>query len=147
MSDNIHRGGNFNDFLNEEIAKDPKLNKQKWLCDKISGDWLDKDFIINITLIECLRHFVEEEKGLVNPADLQEEIANGWIGNKQRAKLQERYDDLSSAYEYIITKYDKEAEEIANCSVRETSALLDKQQKEKKDAIAKILKHYEYMWT
>lgn len=150
MSDNIHRGSDFNDFLNEEIAKDSRPNKQKWLCDKISGDWLDKDFIINITLIECLRHFVEEEKGLVNPANLQEEIAKGWIGNKQMAKLQERYDDLSSAYEYIVTKYDKEAEILASmcdCSVKEISATLDTQQKEKDDAIAKIWKHYKHMWT
>lgn len=150
MSDNIHRGSDFNDFLNEEIAKDPKPNKQKWLCDKISGDWLDKDYIIDITLIECLRHFIEEEKGLKNPADYQEEIAKGLIGNKRLAKLQEVYDDLSSAYEYIVTKYDKEGEVLAsmsNATVKEICAMINTQQKEKDDAIAKILKHRREMWT
>lgn len=151
MSDNIHRGGDFNEFLNNEIAKDSGPNKQKWLCDKISGNWLDKNYIIEITLIECLRHFVEEEKGLKNPADYQEEIAKEWIGNKRVVKLQEMYNDLSSAYEYISTKYDKEAEVLAEMSttnsIQEIFATIDMQQKEKDDAIAKILKHYREMWT
>lgn len=151
MSDNIHRGSDFNEFLNEEIAKDSGPNKQKWLCDKIGGDWLDKDWIIDITLIECLRHFVEEENGLRDPADYQQEIENGWIGNKQVARLQERYDDLSSAYEYIVTKYDKQAELITNMpttsTVKEISVIIDTQEKEKEDAIAKIWKHYKHMWT
>ena len=151
MSDNIHRGSDFNDFLNEEIAKDSEPNKQKWLCDKISGDWLDKNYIIDITMIECLRHYVEVEKGLKNPADLQEEIAKGLIGNKRLAKLQEIYDDLSSAYEYIVTKYDKEGEVLAsmskNATVKEICAMIDTQQKEKEDAVNKIWKHYREMWT
>jgi hypothetical protein len=134
MSDNIHRGSDFNDFLTEEIAKDSGPNKQKWLCDKISGDWLDKDWIIEITMIECLRHFVEEEDGLV-----------------KLTTLQEQYNDLFSAYEYIVTKYDKRAEMIANMSttstVKEISAMLDTQEKEKEDAVKKIWKHYRHMWT
>jgi hypothetical protein len=147
MSDNIHRGSDFNEFLNEEIAKDSRPNKQKWLCDKISGDWMDKDLIIETTLIECLRHYVEKENGLRDPADYKEEIANGWIGNKQLATLQERYDDLSSAYEYIVTKYDKHDEEIANLSVGQMLATSDRQQEETDDVIAKIWKHYKHMWT
>lgn len=147
MSDNIHRGSDFNEFLNEEITKDSRPNKQKWLCDKISGDWMDKDLIIETTLIECLRHYVEKENGLRDPADYKEEIANGWIGNKQLATLQERYDDLSSAYEYIVTKYDKHDEEIANLSVGQMLATSDRQQEETDDVIAKIWKHYKHMWT
>lgn len=147
MSDNIHRGSDFNEFLNEEIAKDSRPNKQKWLCDKISGDWMDKDLIIETTLIECLRHYVEKENGLIDPADYKEAIANGWIGNKQLATLQERYDDLSSAYEYIVTKYDKHDEEIANLSVGQMLATSDRQQEETDDVIAKIWKHYKHMWT
>lgn len=147
MSYNIHRGSDFNEFLNEEITKDSGPNKQKWLCDKISGDWMDKDLIIETTLIECLRHYVEEENGLRDPADYKEEIANGLIGNKQAAALQERYDDLSSAYEYIITKYDKQDEEMANLPVRQMFAASYKQLKETNDAVAKIWKHYKHMWT
>ena len=147
MSYNIHRGSDFNEFLNEEITKDSRPNKQKWLCDKISGDWMDKDLIIETTLIECLRHYVEEENGLRDPADYKEEIANGLIGNKQAAALQERYDDLSSAYEYIITKYDKQDEEMANLPVRQMFAASYRQLKETNDAVAKIWKHYKHMWT
>lgn len=147
MSDNIHRGSDFNEFLNEEIAKDSRPNKQKWLCDKISGDWMDKDLIIETTLIECLRHYVEKENGLIDPADYKEAIANGWIGNKQLATLQERYDDLSSAYEYIVTKYDKHDEEVANLSVGQMLETSDRQQEETDDVIAKIWKHYKHMWT
>ena len=147
----MHRGSDFNEFLNEEITKDSgpnkHRNKQKWLCDKLSGKWLDKDAIIEITLIECLRHYVEEENGLRDPADYKEEIANGLIGNKQAAALQERYDDLSSAYEYIITKYDKQDEEMANLTVGQMFAASDRQLKETNDAVAKIWKHYQKMWT
>jgi hypothetical protein len=95
---------------------------------------LDKDWIIEITLIECLRHFVEEEDGLV-----------------KLTTLQEQYNDLFSAYEYIVTKYDKRAEVIINMSttstVKEISAMLDTQEKEKEDAVKKIWKHYRHMWT
>jgi hypothetical protein len=147
MSDNIHRGSDFNDFLNKEIAKESGPNKQKWLCDKIGGDWLDKDCIIEITLIECLRHYVEVEKGLKNPADYQEEIAKGLIGNKRLAKLQEVYDDLSSAYEYIITKYDKRNEGMKDLTVRQMLEAADKKQKEIDDVVAKIWKHRKEMWT
>ena len=147
MNDNIHRGSDFNEFLNNEITKESAPNKQKWLVDKISGNRLDKDLIIEITLIECLRHYVEEEKGL----KYQEEIAKEWIGNKRVVKLQEMYDDLSSAYEYINTKYNKEAEVLAEMSTtnseQEICATIDMQRKEKDDAIAKILKHYREMWT
>lgn len=147
MNDNIHRGSDFNEFLNNEITKESAPNKQKWLCDKISGNWLDKDLIIEITLIECLRHYVEEEKGL----KYQEEIAKERIGNKRVVKLQEMYDDLSSAYEYINTKYNKETEVLAEMSttnsIQEICATIDMQRKEKDDAIAKIWKHYREMWT
>jgi hypothetical protein len=60
------------------------------------------------------------------------------------------YDDLSSAYEYIITKYDKDQEAIRNIdtqSIKEIFASLDMHRKEKEDAIAKIWKHYPDMWT
>ena len=61
------------------------------------------------------------------------------------------YDDLSSAYEYINTKYNKEAEVLAEMSTtnseQEICATIDMQRKEKDDAIAKILKHYREMWT
>lgn len=143
----MHRGSDFNEFLNNEITKESAPNKQKWLCDKISGNWLDKDLIIEITLIECLRHYVEEEKGL----KYQEEIAKERIGNKRVVKLQEMYDDLSSAYEYINTKYNKETEVLAEMSttnsIQEICATIDMQRKEKDDAIAKIWKHYREMWT
>ena len=155
MNDNIHRGSDFNEFLNNEITKESApnkdRNKQKWLTDKLRGNWLDKETIIQITLLECLRNYVEEEKGLVNPADLKEEIAAKLICDKRLAKLQEMYDDLSSAYEYINTKYNKEAEVLAEMSTtnskQEICATIDMQRKEKDDAIAKILKHYREMWT
>lgn len=148
MSDNIHRGSDFNEFLNNEITKESASNKQKWLCDKISGNWLDKDLIIEITLIECLRHYVEEEKGLENRKYLIEQATlTKKMTNEGIARLQGVYDDLSSAYEYIIAKYDKQDEEMADLTVGQIFAASDRQQKETDDAIAKIWKHYQKMWT
>jgi hypothetical protein len=148
MSDNIHRGSDFNEFLNNEITKESAPNKQKWLVDKISGNWLDKDLIIEITLIECLRHYVEEEKGLENRKYLIEQATlTKKMTNEGIARLQDVYDDLSSAYEYIIAKYDKQDEEMADLTVGQIFAASDRQQQETDDAIAKIWKHYQKMWT
>jgi hypothetical protein len=148
MSDNIHRGSDFNEFLNNEITKESAPNKQKWLCDKISGNWLDKDLIIEITLIECLRHYVEEEKGLENRKYLIEQATlTKKMTNEGIARLQGVYDDLSSAYEYIIAKYDKQDEEMADLTVGQIFAASDRQQQETDDAVAKIWKHYQKMWT
>jgi len=147
MSDNIHRGSDFNEFLNNEITKESAPNKQKWLVDKISGNWLDKDLIIEITLIECLRHYVEEEKGLEHRKYLAERAATKKMTNEVIARLQDVYDDLSSAYEYIIAKYDKQDEEMANLTVGQILAASDRQQQETDDAVAKICKHYQKMWT
>ncbi len=152
MSDNIHRGSDFNEFLNDEITKESApnkdRNKQKWLTDKLRGKWLDKDAIIEITLIECLRHYVEEEKGLEHRKYLAEQAAlTKKMTNEGIARLQGVYDDLSSAYEYIIAKYDKQDEEMADLTVGQIFAASDRQQQETDDAVAKILKHYREMWT
>ena len=106
------------------------MNKQKWLTDRLSGGWLDKDAIIEIVLFECLRHFVEEEKGLIDSADFAEEIERGFLSVDQVKILQERYDDLSSAYECITGKYN-----------------LFQPLEGKDDALAKIWKHRKAMWT
>lgn len=144
----MHQGSDFNEFLNNEITKESAPNKQKWLVDKISGNWLDKDLIIEITLIECLRHYVEEEKGLENRKYLIEQATlTKKMTNEGIARLQDVYDDLSSAYEYIIAKYDKQDEEMANLTVGQILAASDRQQQETDDAIAKIWKHYQKMWT
>ena len=108
-----------------------RMNKQKWLTDKLDrAGWLDKDAIIEITLFECLRHFVEEEKGLVNPAEMVEEIERGFLSVDQVEILQQRYDDLSSAYECITGKYN-----------------LFQELEGKDAALAKIWKHRKAMWT
>lgn len=148
----MHRGSDFNEFLNDEITKESApnkdRNKQKWLTDKLRGKWLDKDLIIEITLIECLRHYVEEEKGLENRKYLAEQAAlTKKMTNEGVAQLQDVYDDLSSAYEYIITKYDKQDEEMANLPVRQMFAASNRKQQETDDAVAKIWKHYKHMWT
>ena len=148
----MHQGSDFNEFLNDEITKESApnkdRNKQKWLTDKLRGKWLDKDLIIEITLIECLRHYVEEEKGLENRKYLIEQATlTKKMTNEGIARLQDVYDDLSSAYEYIIAKYDKQDEEMANLTVGQILAASDRQQQETDDAVAKIWKHYQKMWT
>ena len=148
----MHQGSDFNEFLNDEITKESApnkdRNKQKWLTDKLHGKWLDKDLIIEITLIECLRHYVEEEKGLEHRKYLIEQATlTKKMTNEVIARLQDVYDDLSSAYEYIIAKYDKQDEEMANLTVGQILAASDRQQQETDDAVAKIWKHYQKMWT
>ena len=148
MNDNIHRGGDFNEFLNNEIAKDSEPNKQKWLTDKLSGEWMDKDIIIETVLVECLRHFVEEEKGLVDPYPHLNDCSL-YVSQRKQTDLQERFDDLSSAYEYIVEKYDNADDELSGLSntMREMLIAVNKQTKQKDEAIAKIWRHYQKLWT
>ncbi len=65
---------------------DKQPNKQKWLTDKLSGEWMDKDMIIETVLVECLRHFVEEEKGLVDPSELHPDDRNHHERDVDRGK-------------------------------------------------------------
>lgn len=107
------------------------MNKQKWLTNKLDrAAWLDKDAIIEMVMFECLRHFVEEEKGLVNPADFAKEFKAGLIDENELSRMQEKYDDLSAAYEHITGKYN-----------------LFQEMEGKDEALAKIWKHYKGMWT
>lgn len=46
--------------------------RQRWLTKKIPRTWADKDTLIEITLIECLRNYVEGEKGLDYFAETKE---------------------------------------------------------------------------
>lgn len=107
------------------------MNKQKWLTDKLDrAAWLDKDAIIEVVMFECLRHFVEDEKGLSNPADFAEEFKAGLISEKELSCMQEKYDDLSAAYEHITSK----------CN-------LFQEMEGRDEALAKIWKHYKTLWT
>jgi GTP-binding protein EngB required for normal cell division len=121
-------------------------NRQKWLTDKLKGHWLDKDDIIAKTLIECLRNYVEKEKGLKNFPD---SIQAKSLCERQRRDLQQMYDDLSSAYEYIVTKYDNIEEEYNQNfdSVRKLSEMIDRQTEERDAAIEKIWRHHKKMWV
>lgn len=128
---------------------DKQPNKQKWLTDKLSGEWMDKDMIIETVLVECLRHFVEEEKGLVDLSELNPDDRNLYMSQRKQTDLKERFDDLSSAYEYIVEKYDNADDELSGLSntMREMFIAVNKQTKQKDEAIAKIWRHYQGLWT
>jgi hypothetical protein len=128
---------------------DKQPNKQKWLTDKLSGEWMDKDAIIETVLVECLRHFVEEEKGLVDPSELHPDDRNLYMSQRKQTDLQERFDDLSSTYAYIVEKYDNADNELSGFSdtMREMLIAVNKQTKQKDEAIAKIWRHYQGLWT
>jgi hypothetical protein len=76
-------------------------NAQKWLTDKISGEYKDKDQIIEIILFQCLINYVEIE--LDGKIELDKINSNdSW--NKFYAELKENYNIVKNIIPELIEK-------------------------------------------
>jgi len=63
----------------------PKKNQQKWLTDQISGDWKDKDTIIECVLVQCLFDYVdsvEEAEDFIKRNRLKTTKRKSYSGDK-----------------------------------------------------------------
>ena len=67
-----------NCFLINMSKKKKNKNKQKWLTDKLKGEWIDKDQIIEIVLFDSLIHYVKKKTGLMT---LVMTFPKGWKGD------------------------------------------------------------------
>lgn len=131
----------------------PKKNQQKWLTDCISGDWKDKDTIIESVLVQCLFHYVEHELEGVIPdrGYYDEDLAAGYVSLSYVEKSYAYYDDIRQTYRYfkdergvleaeIEDAFDKN--EIIRAIEAETT-LYDRDT----EMLGVIVKYRGYMWT
>jgi len=103
-----------------------KKNRQKWLTDQISGDWKDKDTIIDAVLVQCLFHYVDHELEGVIP---------------DRAS----YDAIRKAYNYFKNEHkalEQAVEEAADVLAAETEF-----HDRNTEMLNIIVKYRHYMWT
>lgn len=87
-------------------------NKQKWLTNKIKGEWKDKDLIIEIALFESLIHFVEKEGGLEYAGDWSLELTKGYITQEEFDEIDQRVKELRGTYTYLKEERPKLVKEV-----------------------------------
>jgi hypothetical protein len=83
-----------------------KKNRQKWLTDQISGDWKDKDYIIETVLVQCLFDYVEQEmKGeLPDRGYYDKDIAAGHVSEGYAEQSYAWNDEIRKVYAYFKIK-------------------------------------------
>jgi hypothetical protein len=130
-----------------------KKNRQKWLTDQISGDWKDKDYIIENVLVQCLFHYVEEEMNgkLPDSSDYDEDIKAGHITEGYAQKSCAWNDAIRKVYAYFKTEratLEKEIDEAfdANEIQRAIKAESDLYERDT-EMLSAIVKYRGYMWT
>jgi hypothetical protein len=123
-------------------------NAQKWLTDKISGKYKDKDQIIEIVLFQCLINYVEIElEGKIELDKINSN--NSW--NKFYAELKENYDVAKN----IIPELAKKERILSNTIIENKDCLdfsgirkLDDETEERKNKIlAWVVKNRGFLWT
>ena len=130
-----------------------KKNKQKWLTDQISGDWKDKDTIIETALEQCLFHYVEKELNGIIPdhSFYEEDLKAGHISERYVKRQIALYDAIRQAYTYFKNERDLLEREIedafsANDISRASEAEITLYDRDT-EMLSTIVKYRGYMWT
>jgi hypothetical protein len=130
-----------------------KKNQQKWLTDQISGDWKDKDYIIENVLVQCLFHYVEEEMNGVLPdrGYYDEDLKAGHITEGYAEQSYAWNDAIRKVYAYFKTEraaLEKEIDEAfdANEIQRAIKGETDLYERDT-EMLSTIVKYRGYMWT
>ena len=88
--------------------------RQKWLTKQIPREWRDKDTILEICVLECLKHYVEKEVGvewLSNPGRWKKEKdPHGLI--KQQKKFEDEVYQQYRLLVCILPELEKDVEKL-----------------------------------
>jgi hypothetical protein len=130
-----------------------KKNRQKWLTDRISGDWRDKDTIIETVLVQCLFDYVEQEmKGeLPDRGYYDEDLKAGHVSEGYAEQSYAWNDAIRKVYAYFKTEravLEKEIDEAfaANEIQRAIKAESDLYERDT-EMLSTIVKYRGYLWT
>jgi hypothetical protein len=130
-----------------------KKNRQKWLTDRISGDWKDKDYIIETVLVQCLFDYVEQEmKGeLPDRGYYDEDIAAGHITESYAEKSYAWNDKIRIAYAYFKTEraeIEREIDEAFDTNEIQRAIKAENDLYERDTEMFNvIIKYRGYLWT
>lgn len=148
--------------------------RQKWLTKAIGNTWMDLDGVIETTLFECIKQYVEVEEGLVgdwtNKESVKSELERAYQYVKyDRPLLQKKMDESypkhignGDMFVPVDISGDKAPGKVEYCQMRSCEDLygmpyeeayrevnrLEKLIRESDDDIlCTIVKYREYMWT
>lgn len=128
-----------------------KKNRQKWLTDKIKGDWMDKDHIIEIVLFESLIHYVEKENGLNPPQyDWSDDLRKNHVTQEQVNVFKKRQKELKNAYLYLKNERPALEHQVENwdgTNVNEYLTLEESLFKKDTKIMNTIVKYRGYLWN
>jgi hypothetical protein len=89
-------------------------NAQKWLTDQISGEYMDKDEIIEKVLSQCVIDYVEKELSGEIPPPYNDEFVPEI--NLEWNKFHEELRDIYENFKILIPKLEEEIENEYNVS-------------------------------
>jgi hypothetical protein len=124
--------------------------RQKWLTKHIKNTWQDKPELIKDILFACLVHYVEQEKGIQDPAIYDDDLKAGYISQEYYDSVVDLNTELQDVYNYIKNErplLEKEADEALNGDVidwlTKDAVINDKDVW----AMTTIAKYSPYLWT
>jgi hypothetical protein len=139
-------------------------NRQKWLAEKIKGEYIENEDLIRIVMFETFLHYIKEELFVMAifrdkkakeitvdeffDYDWKKDLENGYATKEQVKSYISRQKELKKAYYYIT-----EEREILNKEFYRTMQLDEAESIEKeieqKDqrTLGIILKHRLTLWT
>jgi len=130
-----------------------KKNRQKWLTDQISGDWIDKDYIIETVLVQCLFDYVEKEKKGVLPdrGYYDEDLAAGHVSEGYAEQSYAWNDEVRKVYAYFKTErveLEKEIDEAFDTNEIQRAIKAENDLYERDTEMLNVIVKYRgYMWT
>jgi hypothetical protein len=133
------------------MSKKKKKNQQKWLTDKLKGDWIDKDSIIEIVLFDSLIHYVEKEDGLNDICyDFSEELQKGHVRQDTVDAIKLRQKELNDVYFYLKNErptLKNQVDEWVGTNINEFITLEDSLLDKDTELMNTIVKYRGYLWT
>jgi hypothetical protein len=139
-------------------------NRQKWLAEKIKGEYIENEDLIRIVMFETFLYYIKEELSVMAifrdkkakkitvdeffDYDWKKDLENGYATKEQVKSYISRQKELKKAYYYIV-----EEREILNKEFYRTMQLDEAESIEKeieqKDqrTLGIILKHRLTLWT
>jgi len=125
--------------------------RQKWLTKHIKNTWQDKPELIKDILFACLVHYVEQEKGIHDPAIYDDDLKAGYISQEYYDSVVTTNTELQDVYNYIKNErplLEKEADDALDVMnpedwIEKDSLLSDKDVW----AMTTIAKYSPYLWT
>lgn len=86
--------------------------KQKWLIKKIPNRWVDKDTLLEICVLESLKHFVEKEEGLEGLKEAQNDLNYSKEQREHEAKLLAMYHLATATLPYLNEQLNQEWDKV-----------------------------------